>query len=87
MSARYRKRPVVIDAVQFTGKNDAECLAFCDGMATDMTGGTSLIIINTLEGEMRCKPGDYIIKGVAGEFYPCAEHIFHATYMKEPPLT
>lgn len=87
MSARYRKRPVTIDAVQYTGKNVAECLEFCDDMATDQTGGTSLLIINTLEGGMRCVPGDYIIKGVAGEFYPCKEHIFHATYMKEPALT
>ena len=57
---QYRKRPVVINAVQ-----------------VDAT-----YFIQTLEGEMKANPGDYIIEGIAGELYPCKPDIFHKTYEK-----
>lgn len=76
---RYRKKPVEIEAVLFTGHNDAEILAFCPTAIDPPERGPSLII-PTLEGNHKAMPGDWIIKGVAGEFYPCKPHIFEATY-------
>lgn len=73
----YRKKPVVIEAVQWTGENMGDILSFFGGAA--LREGQD-IIIGTLEGEMRAMPGDWIIKGVKGEFYPCKPDIFAATY-------
>ena len=82
MIKRFRKKPVVIEAVQWTGEN-LSAIAEFTGQA--VTGATqtpdgAAIGISTLEGEMQAKPGDYIIKGVKGEFYPCKPDIFEATY-------
>lgn len=83
----YRKKPVVIEARQFhdprqpSGASyDARHLAqWCGGhLSTDAMG--PCILIDTLEGQMRADPGDWIIKGVKGEFYPCKPDIFAATY-------
>lgn len=77
----YRKKPVVIDAMQFTGENGAEIVAWMGDAVTD-TGdnfGTDLYI-HTLEGVMHASPGDWIIKGIQGEFYPCKPDIFALTY-------
>lgn len=74
----YRKKPVVIEAIQFTG-NDADCIAFCPA-ATDPKETFPSLIIPTLEGNMRVSMFDWIIKGVNGEFYPCKPHIFKKTY-------
>jgi hypothetical protein len=79
MMARYRKLPVEIDAVQFTGKNDAEVLAFCP-VAYDPEVNRPTLEIATLEGVMTAEVGDYIIRGVQGEFYPCKPDIFEQTY-------
>jgi len=77
---KFRKKPLVIEAVQFIG-NDAECLAFCP-IAKDPVDNKDNLIIPTLEGEMRVSFGDWIIKGVNGEFYPCKPDIFEKTYDK-----
>lgn len=78
MIRHYRKRPVVIQAVQFTGDNQEEVNIFTKETSKwKMDGSMS---IATLEGEMRVDKGAYIIKGVQGEFYPCKEDIFLATY-------
>ena len=83
---QFRKKPVVIDAMQFTGDNHAECLLFCTSLVTtgiDDDGAAytrANPIIPTLEGDHLCTPGDWIIKGVKGEFYPCKPDIFAATY-------
>ena len=53
----YRKKQIVIEAVQFTGRNDAECLAFCPD-AVDPSAGHAYLVIKTLEGDMRCSRGD-----------------------------
>lgn len=74
---KFRKKPVVIDAMQFTGKNHADALAFCERNATAMQND---IAISTLEGLMRANPGDWIVKGVEGEFYPVKPSVFAATY-------
>jgi hypothetical protein len=77
---RFRKKPVVIEAVQFNGKNDLEVSAFVGENGYDPTENGPSWVIRTLEGEMRADPGDWIIKGVQGEFYPCKPDIFEATY-------
>lgn len=80
---KFRKKPVVIDAVQWLGDNDSlvavgNFLNEGPGMF-EHSNGTDLII-STLEGQMRASLGDWIIKGVKGEFYPCKPDIFEATY-------
>lgn len=75
---KFRKKPVVIEAVQFVG-NDAECMAFCP-IAIDPPDTKPILVIPTLEGDHICSLGDWIIKGVKGEFYPCKPDIFEATY-------
>ena len=83
--AKYRKLPVEIEAVQFTGHNGTEIEAWMIGHdARDhfAAGKPGTIVICTIEGEMTAGAGDWIIKGVAGEFYPCKPDIFEATYEK-----
>lgn len=77
----YRKKPVLIEARQADSCDyDGLCdlVAWCGGRATDE--GTAVIAITTLEGVMLVEPGDWVIRGVAGEFYPCKPDIFAATY-------
>lgn len=76
----YRKKPVVIEARQFNGKNGMDLLVWSKGteLEEDFTG--DYIEIKTLEGTMRADKNDWIIKGVKGEFYPCKPDIFEATY-------
>ena len=74
----YRKKPVVIEAVQYTGLNSAEIELFTGQPIGKETGKP--IVITTLEGQHIASLGDYIIKGVRGEFYPCKPDIFDATY-------
>lgn len=75
---KYRKKPVVIEAVQWTGiiTPDVERLL---GKANVLPKGTSLLI-PTMEGVMEARQGDYIIRGVNGELYPCKPDIFNKTY-------
>lgn len=84
---KFRKKPVTIEAVQFTSPatdEDAaiaaiELAGWCRGaLIRDALG--PCIAIDTLEGTMLARPGDWIIKGVQGEFYPCKPDIFAATY-------
>jgi hypothetical protein len=75
----FRKKPVVIEAVQFTGYTD-ELVAFIMGI--DYSCEANDLIIHTLEGNMRAIIGDWIIKGISGEFYPCKPDIFEKTYEK-----
>lgn len=75
---KYRKKPIVIHAIQFKG-NDAECMAFCS-VARDPIDTKPNLVIPTLEGEMICNYGDWIIKGINDEFYPCKPDIFEKTY-------
>lgn len=90
---KFRKRPVEIEAVLFDGLNTEQILDwiepyFADSQADDV-GGTVIdsdvselayFTIETLEGTMRADPGDWIIRGVRGEFYPCKPEIFAETY-------
>ena len=76
---KYRKKPVVIEAVQWTGENHAEMCEFIDPEVLEIKPKEG-VVIRTLEGEHHASPGDYIIKGVNGEFYPCKPGIFVKTY-------
>lgn len=78
--AKFRKKPVVIEAIQWTGGNYREVANFCDCLAKSPVRDAALVAIDTLEGVMLASVGDWIIKGVAGEFYPCKPDIFAATY-------
>ena len=84
---KYRKKPVVIEAIRWDGENLDEVMNFCNGDASYelMARGSSELVIATLEdGESIARHvayvGDFIIKGVAGEFYPCKPDIFDKTY-------
>lgn len=77
MVRKYRKKPVIISAMQWKGNNRSEIIDFVGNSA--VFDRTSLYII-TLEGEMFASIGDYIIRGVDGEFYPCKSDIFRKTY-------
>lgn len=78
----YRKKPVHVQAIKFTGANSNDVARFVgeedDGIPYSET--CDYFEIETLEGDMKASKGDYIIRGVAGEFYPCKPDIFKATY-------
>lgn len=78
MAQIFRKKPVAIEAVRWMTDNFDEVVEFCPEIVSDNNG--SDLIIKTLEGNMRCSPFDWIIKGVNGEFYPCKSDIFEKTY-------
>lgn len=75
---KFRKKPVVIDAVQFDGTLASVESMMIPSCSQDL--GSNTLEIETLEGVMTAQPGDWIIKGVKGEFYPCKADIFAATY-------
>ena len=78
---KYRKKPVVVDAFHYKGYEDFNLLRLFVGEAMPLHDmGDGKIGITTLEGVMEASPGDWIIKGVKGEFYPCKPDIFAATY-------
>jgi len=81
---RFRKKPVVIDAIQYDeGVHNATSLRDEWGLCWDHTHATYMVRtphIHTLEGLHHVNHGDWIIKGVEGEFYPCKPRIFDATY-------
>jgi hypothetical protein len=78
--ALYRKKPVVVEAVRWDGGNCDEVFAFLGMPHPDDELDHSQIHIPTLEGTMTASPGDWLIRGVKGEFYPCKPDIFAATY-------
>ena len=84
--SKYRKKPVVVEAIQWTGENLLEICNF-----TGKCGGELIkngeMYIDTLEGVHHASVGDFIIKGVHGEFYPCKPDIFGKTYNAEYPQT
>ncbi len=89
---KFRKKPVVIEAIQYTGNNGLELHKWTKGVViqspvlepTESNPTGSYVQVITLEGIMTGVVGDWIIQGVSGEFYPCKPDIFEATY--EPVL-
>lgn len=77
---KFRKKPVVIEARQYTGLNGTELLGWIGGSELEENFFGDYIEIKTLEGTMRADKGDWIIKGVKGEFYPIKDEIFRETY-------
>jgi hypothetical protein len=77
---KFRKKPVVIEAVQWTGDNLMEVFALTNAQELGEDFISDDLTIPTLEGEMTARKGDYIIKGIKGEIYPCKPDIFEATY-------
>lgn len=80
---KYRKRPVVVEAARLGEFNAAGIAEWSGGVMRGGPDGGSRnahVIIHTLEGDHTALPGDYVIKGVAGEFYPCKPDIFEQTY-------
>jgi hypothetical protein len=78
---RYRKKPVVVEAMRYGGEQDHNLIRLFVGNNFPLHHlGDGVLGIQTLEGMMNANPGDWIIRGVAGEFYPCKPDIFAATY-------
>ena len=82
MLKQYRTKPVIISAIEWTDKNADEIQAFLgdSGWIHETFSGCLTCVIYTLEGELDASWGDYIIKGLKGEFYPCKPDIFHMQY-------
>lgn len=83
MIKRYIKKPVVIEALKFNGLNIDEVQEFLGESNFEWCPNEQFeydCYIKTLEGTMRADAGDYIIKGIKGEFYPCKPDIFKLTY-------
>lgn len=92
MIKKYRKKPVVIEALQFDGTRQSANQVFAwlgshSFPAQLDLGGVNgqpvKLFLLTLEGGMLVSPGDFVIRGVAGEFYPCKPEIFQQTYEAE----
>lgn len=84
---KYRKKPIIIEAIQWLGNNKKEIADFAGEsanfeVANEKEKQLFNLSIQTLEGNMTASIGDYIIKGVNGEFYPCKPDIFEKTYEK-----
>ena len=80
---KFRKRSVIIDAIQFTDETKDQVYNFvtCNKSASfDSDTNNPVFLIQTLEGIMTANLGDWIIKDVAGEYYPCKPDIFEQTY-------
>ncbi|MCX0396936.1 hypothetical protein LI014_06065 [Clostridium perfringens] len=85
MINKYRKKPIEIEAMHFTNKTKDMVYHWANEQQFNIQpsydkNGEPCLIIPTLEGEMICSLGDYLIKGVKGEFYPCKPDIFEETY-------
>ena len=76
----FKKKPVVIEAVQFTGQPSMPDIFLLAAEESTIRWNNDILIIKTPEGNMHANDGDWIIKGVAGELYPCKNNIFKQTY-------
>ena len=75
---RFQKKPLIISAIQYTGDNLDEVRCFVPDELLQEAGVT--VGIKTLEGVMIISEGDYVIKGIQGEFYPCKSSVFEESY-------
>lgn len=94
---QFRKRPVVVEAVQWTNDTRGVSLnavwRMKDSLGDDgrshitfAADGSPALLVKTLEGDMRAEVGDWVIKGVKGEFYPCKPDVFASTYEPIAPV-
>ena len=86
---RFRKKPVEIEAMHFNGLDDylkivewMKASGDTWALANEVRYSTPIMLLQTLEGTMAASPGDWIIRGIKGEFYPCKPDIFEETYEK-----
>lgn len=82
-SKRYKKKPVIIEALQWNGNNFKEIKDFTNKSFPTkriIKQSDDTLLIHTLEGDMKVDKNDFIIKGIQGEFYPCKPDIFRKTY-------
>lgn len=83
---KFRKKPVVVEAMRWTGNNHFELMRWAEEVAGEVRWHFDgsfippLLMISTLEGTMQADVGDWIIVGVNGEQYPCKPDIFEKTY-------
>lgn len=90
---KFRKKPVVINAMQFDGTNHFQLMRWAEQLAGEArwhfdSKPDPMILITTLEGVMRADVGDWIVIGVKGEQYPCKPDVFEATYeLAEAPCS
>ena len=83
MVKKYKTKPCEIEAIEWDGGNTREIARFTNGKATLQLVYSSMsfeLVVETLEGNMMATVGDFIIKGLRGEFYPCKSDIFHKKY-------
>ena len=79
---KFVKKPVVIEAIQYDGANITEIESFVGAKLPSvwLSVEDTQLVIPTLEGDMKVSKGDYVIKGIKGEFYPCKPDVFKSTY-------
>ncbi|HMN12799.1 MAG TPA: hypothetical protein PKD55_10795 [Bellilinea sp.] len=77
---KYRKKPVIVEAFQYSYYEIWPFWFTLANRTGKVVSNLEYCEIETLEGKMRCAPGDWIIRGVEGEIYPCKDAIFRATY-------
>lgn len=80
---KYRKKPIEIEAIQFTGYNHDQIKEWSNGKVVSAKAwkpNYCQLEVHTLEGVMDVNISDFVIKGIEGEFYPCKQSIFIATY-------
>lgn len=78
----FRKKPVVVEAIYYDGENDKEIQSWSRGVV-EIAGGIEThraMRVHTLEGAIWLSVGDWIIRGIKGEYYPCKPDIFKETY-------
>lgn len=82
MIKKYRTKPCEIEAVEWKDDNFDEIYQFTEGKSymQQIFTGNYVLMIKTLEGDMMACEGDYIIKGLRGEYYPCKPDVFHKKY-------
>ena len=76
----FRKKPVIISAMLYTGENYREIEMWSNKKVYFVFATEPFMAVDTLEGKMRVSVGDWVIRGVKGEYYPCKPDIFEATY-------
>lgn len=81
--AKFRSKPVEIEAIQWTGGNIVEIVEFSNGEVGAIESPDKLCI-HTLDSIAYADPGDWLVKGTKGEFYPCREDIFEEKYILVP---
>jgi len=80
---KYKKKPIIVEAIQFTGENYLEIAEWAGGnnkISLHFNGIETFLKLSTLEGDMFADIEDWIIKGIKSEFYPCKPDIFEETY-------